>query len=218
MGQPNFEFLSTEAPLFGDERCNVLSRRMLQQKSTMSARRHAHPIKFRVRVSRDKFDRDAGSLVLQPSLVTVNGEVFVEYEGTLPLLHARWKSREEATIRTEVYDHYNDYKQIVSTSVDMKIISNSKVVSEIIDLTQESKTIEIVSEDDDENLNNDTDEQYRQTERRSSMFGFANYLQFPPSHAISFRGRDTCSRARECTGEFAGAKLLRRRRRSRIQW
>ena len=63
----------------------------------------------------------------------------------------------------------------------MKIISNSKVVSEIIDLTQESKTIEIVSEDDDENLNNDTDEQYRQTERRSSMFGFANYLQFPPS-------------------------------------
>lgn len=147
----------------------------------MSARRHAHPIKFRVRVSRDKFDRDAGSLVLQPSLVTVNGEVFVEYEGTLPLLHARWKSREEATIRTEVYDHYNDYKQIVSTSVDMKIISNSKVVPEIIDLTQESKTIEIVSEDDDENLNNDTDEQYRQTERRSSMFGFANYLQFPPS-------------------------------------
>ena len=43
----------------------------------MSAGRHAHPIDFTVRVSRDKFDRDAGSLVLQPSLVTVNGEVFV---------------------------------------------------------------------------------------------------------------------------------------------
>ena len=161
----------------------------------MSARRHAHPIDFTVRVSRDKFDRDAGSLVLQPSLVTVNGEVFVEYEGTLPLLHARWRSREEAKIRSEVYDHYNDYKQIVSTSVDMKIISNSKVVPEIIDLTQESKTIEIVSEDDDENLNNDTDEQYRQTERRSSMFEFANYLQFPPSQFPSEEERQAAELA-----------------------
>ena len=146
-----------------------------------SAGRHAHPIEFTVRVSRDKFDRYADSLVLQPSLVTVNGEVFVEYKGTLPLLHAHWRRKEGVKIRSDVYDHFNDYDQVVSTSVDMKIVSNSKVIPEIIDLTQECKTIEIPSEDDDQILDVDSDEQYRQTERRSSMFGFANYLQFPPS-------------------------------------
>ena len=101
--------------------------------------------------------------------------------GTLPLLHAPWRRKEEVKIKSDVYDHFNDFDQVVATSVDMKIVSNSKEIPELIDLTQECKTIEIPSEDDDQILDVDSDEQYRQTERRSSMFGFANYLQFPPS-------------------------------------
>ena len=42
-----------------------------------NAKRYAHPIDITVRVSRDKVGTHAHCLVLKPSIVTVDGKVFM---------------------------------------------------------------------------------------------------------------------------------------------
>ena len=93
--------------------------------------------------------------------------------------------------RTDIYDHHNDYDQVVETSVDMNILSNS-LHPELIDLTQERVTIDIPSEDEDQEITTlaassevlDAEELYRRTERRSILFEDARYTQFPSDEEL----------------------------------